>query len=400
MSKTKWTDELPGLMEGYEEAAPEGLWDAVLSEVTPKRRVAAGWWYGAGSLAAAAAVVLAVFLWKPKADTPSVVPGEALVQVIQEQTQAEEEPAPSVEAAPARPGGINRSRNFAETLETPETPVIPETPETQQQEPVNRETAEDTPPQTQPAAQPETVTDWPAFNTVELHKPQKVGKVKLQVSTGALLAQAGSLRSGYGIPSSPGLLSSIVPTKSSDDITVAMLSRNRASTTEGTHRQSVKMSLGVFYEFAPRWSVGSGVSYTVLRSDYTTLSGTTSTYTSRYLHYLGIPLQIQYNILEWNRLTVSANAGPLFEVAVGAKQTGRSYVGEQLASDQRDYPEVKDVQWSLGAGVGVQYRIFSHGAVFLQPGLSWHIPSDSEVESFYTVHPLSFDFSFGYRFMF
>ena len=61
----KWTDRLPDLMEGYSEAAPEGLWDAVLAGVEKSRRKVVPFWWVAGAVAVAAAVVLAVFLWKP-----------------------------------------------------------------------------------------------------------------------------------------------------------------------------------------------------------------------------------------------------------------------------------------------------------------------------------------------
>ena len=37
MSKD-WTDKLPSLLEDYEESAPEGLWDAVRTGVSAKKR--------------------------------------------------------------------------------------------------------------------------------------------------------------------------------------------------------------------------------------------------------------------------------------------------------------------------------------------------------------------------
>ena len=57
MSKNNWTDQLPELFEGYTEAEPEGLWDAVQGAMAPKQKKAAAaawWWYGAAALAAAA----------------------------------------------------------------------------------------------------------------------------------------------------------------------------------------------------------------------------------------------------------------------------------------------------------------------------------------------------------
>ena len=58
MSKKDWTDQLPELFEGYAEAEPEGLWEAVQGAMAPKRRKAAAawWWYVAAALATAACV--------------------------------------------------------------------------------------------------------------------------------------------------------------------------------------------------------------------------------------------------------------------------------------------------------------------------------------------------------
>ena len=58
-SKRDWTEDLPELFEGYTEAAPEGLWEAVEagSGAAAGRRRKAGWWYAGGALLAAAAVV-------------------------------------------------------------------------------------------------------------------------------------------------------------------------------------------------------------------------------------------------------------------------------------------------------------------------------------------------------
>ena len=66
MSKKDWTDQLPELFEGYAEAEPEGLWEAVQGAMAPKRRKAAAawWWYGAAALAAAACVAVGVFLFR------------------------------------------------------------------------------------------------------------------------------------------------------------------------------------------------------------------------------------------------------------------------------------------------------------------------------------------------
>ena len=94
-AKRDWTDDLPGLMEGYTEQEPDGLWEAVRAATVPWRRRAAAWWYAGGGLAAAAAIAGLVFLTRPAVPAPSVFSdtGERLAEQVE---PAVEETAPDV----------------------------------------------------------------------------------------------------------------------------------------------------------------------------------------------------------------------------------------------------------------------------------------------------------------
>ena len=245
---------------------------------------------------------------------------------------------------------------------------------------------------------PETHLEGPVVWPDEPMAPRrKARRGKLTVTSGgSLLAQGPAVVSqGYGVVYNPGMDSPEPMVKSG--ITTQMLSRNRPSSTEERHRQLFRMTLGVNYEFLPRWSIGTGLSYSILRSDYTTLSGTTETQTTRHMHYLGIPLNLQFRVLEWKRFSVYVNAGPMVETAVGASVKTLSYVSGFLASDQQENRDCRDWRWSVNAGAGVQLRLFRNGALFVQPGISWHIPGNGSVESAYTARPLAFAMDFGFR---
>lgn len=398
--RDQWTDKLPSLMEGFEEAPPEGLWDAVQAGVTRPKVV---WWPWAASMAAAAAVVLAVFLWKPslKAPAPEAsvpatmlpdVPRELLADIPEVMIPlAPEEPVSFTKAQKSAPRSLESQVLYTET---PASEVKADVPE------VNAEVPQV---QHEPRPQPETSEPAPEMPVIWPQEPEvrgrKAGRVQLTVTSGgALLAQAGSNTSqGYGVPSTPGMQASTL-TISPRGISPQLLSRNRPSSTVATHRQLIRVSLGVNYEFAPRWSVGSGLSYSILRSDYTTVSGTTETRSVRHLHYLGVPLNLQFNLLEWKRLSLYVYAGPMLEAAVGANVKTTSFVSEVMVSQQTERLIPKDWRWSLNAGAGAQLQLFRNGSLFVQPGISWHIPGNSSVESFYTAHSLAFSFDFGFRF--
>ena len=402
-----WINQLPSLMEGHKEAPPEGLWDAVQAGVNRPKLV---WWpWAAGLAAAAAAVVLAVFLWKPvqpvlpldstartevaptSSDNPVPfdIPEEQMAEVRspeQPTTQVHLEPETHPESQISAPRVHQEPEMHLDAQES--APEVQQEPETHLEPETHSETV------------PETVQEplvWPR----ETVKPKrKAGRVQITVTSGGVLLAQGptSVSQGYGVPYNPGMDSPAPMVKSG--ITTQMLSRNRESTTTANHRRMPRVSLGVNYGFASRWSIGTGLTYSALRSDYTTLSGTTETQTTRYLHYLGIPLNLQYQLLEWKKLSLYLIGGPMVETAVAARVDTRSYVSGGLASEQRENPACRDWRWSLNAGTGVQLQLFRYGSLFVQPGFSWHIPKNGGVESAYTARPFSFEMDFGLRWSF
>ena len=372
-------------MEGYQEAAPEGLWDAVQAGVARPKVV---WWpWVAGLVAAAAAIVLALFLWRPM---PSAIPADAPFGLL---TVPAERLADVTLAKPTprAPEGPISCSNPAET-ET-RAPKEPD-PCTNPSEPSQPE------PVAEPQPWPERPQPWPEPEQSARKPRRKTGRVEITVTSGGmLLAQApGTVTKSYGVAYNPGMGNAAPMVKS--DITTRMLSRNRETTTESQHRRLPRISLGVSYEFIPRWSVGTGITYSSLRSDYTALSGTTETRTVRHLHYLGVPLNIQYRAWEWKGFSLYLSGGPMLESAVGASVETNSYVSGKLASEQSESISCKDWFWSLNAGAGLQFKIARETALYLQPGLSWHIPGGHHIESSYTARPLSFEMDFGARWTF
>lgn len=396
----KWTDKLPSLMEGYEEAAPEGLWEGVSAGVAPKRRWAVAWWVG-GSLAAAAAVALVVFLWRPEQSERALVPEATLAEAV---TVLEDAPEVIPEVVPEVVPQVVKPLQQKVIQTVPETPIVAPAEEPVEEPKTKEEPAKEQPkttvPETKPATQNTTVDVFSSIG--QSPKPKKHdSKIQVTLGTGGFLANAsGGTTRGYGIPYNPGMPMTTLTKAGGEPITVPMLGRNRESTTQSSHRQSVKLNIGISYSFAPRWSVGSGVTYTVLRSEYTTDSGNTVSKATRQLHYLGIPLNLQFMVFEWRELGIGVNAGGMWETAVGSRLNKMEYVGDELASESQEFPGVKDQRWSINGGVSLQYQLFRYGAIFVQPGVSWHIPGNNEVESYYTVHPVAFDFTLGYRFTF
>ena len=67
------------------------------------------------------------------------------------------------------------------------------------------------------------------------------------------------------------------------------------------HRQPIRFGLSLRYQLDDRWSVESGLSYTRLSSDITTVEAGMTTVTEQRLNYIGLPLNVGYDL--WKKRT-------------------------------------------------------------------------------------------------
>ena len=439
MSNKDWTDRLPELLENFTEAEPAGLWDAVRGGIVPaRRRVAAGWWYAGGALLAAAAVVAVVLLWpvRPSVDV-SVVPGNVLLGQGGSLTEAEEALASSARLAsqtppsgagslplqprgamaadasaspasgrtalsaiadPSRQGmtqsGADQSQQSGDSIQQGLTPSV--------EVDLPRDSVRTAGQEEAVKAEAEGVT-WPEGAVREEMKKRRrrpATRVQVGMSTTGYFAQASSVRSGVGIPSSPGLRSGLA-TKSADFNAQTVFnpyvtSRNKPSTTEARHAQDMRISLALKVNLDYRWGIETGIVSSTISSSFLTTVGNTQSMQERSINYVGIPLYLCYNLLDWKKLGIYMSAGPMYEFSTGTNTSTTTSIGTSRTRND-DHGRYKDNPWSLNANAGMQLQVFKHGAIFLQPGFSYHFKDNSKLETFYTEHPAAFNITFGYR---
>ena len=434
-NKRDWTEDLPGLLEGYAEQAPDGLWEAVRAAAEPRRRRTVAWWYAGGALAAAAAISAVVLLTRPAspiAPIPASVPemlAEQTVSAEEETLPAAEETnagepipeisAPTTEAShPFVPSPSQSQSAPAASSQTVSSPAQ----ETEAPVPVSHPASASTPePAREPgqdAAQPgHPSTDAgnpPSQTRVPLHKdprrtpPAKMSpRVQLGVSTG-LLAQASSQTPA----TTPALLSQAASSflaefayapasrsmsGGSDVWTLLMAGRNKQGTTQASHRQSARFGVGLKVGLLPRWGLETGLVRTQLQSSFRTPAGNASLTTERAYTYWGVPLYLHFDALQWRSLDLYLAGGPMLEWSRSCKESQALHLnGKQLAS-KSGTPAFNDRRMSLNLDAGLQWTFFDHNALFVQPGFSWHIPSEGMPDNFYSAHPAAFQLTLGYR---
>lgn len=172
--------------------------------------------------------------------------------------------------------------------------------------------------------------------------------------------------------------------------------------TKYSHKLPVKFGVSFRYGFNERIGVESGLTYTLLNSTFTTAAGATNGNTTgkQTLHYIGIPLNVTYNIIGTRLFNVYASGGGAVEKAVGGHFETTGHVGGQHSETNRIALKPKELQWSLNASAGAQVNVLNQLGLFVEPGISYRIPSGSHVRSIYTDKQLDFSIGFGIRFNF
>ncbi|MCR5409193.1 MAG: PorT family protein [Bacteroidales bacterium] len=423
MTNKDWTDKLPELLDSYVEAEPEGLWDAVQAGLAPgaapdaeprRRHVIATWWYAGGALLAAAAISAVFFLWPSRPSVPAVpsVTPVAEVTSVPEITVVPGEMVANVnEISPRASLGRDDKNDIVldnkTVVDFDDKTVI--SSEVEKSLPPSSAPPAETLPEEAPVTHEEPPQAVPQ-TFLAAPKQRRVPSLKVQMglsTTNYFGQMAMNTTAGVGFPENPGIRPDAVPATKANSTTSAntagvpkMLSRNKASTTDATHSQSLRTGIGLAIDITEHWGVETGIIMSTLSSHFNTTVGDSREYTTRTLYYRGIPLYARYNALRWERFSLYFNAGPMYEYLVRSSTDKDTYVGSRETGHTVDNTNINDSIWSLNAGAGLQLRIFNHGALYVLPGASYHFPAGSSIESFYTEHPLSYSVTFGFNFLF
>lgn len=167
--------------------------------------------------------------------------------------------------------------------------------------------------------------------------------------------------------------------------------------TDIKHRQPVTMGVSLRYNLDEKWSLTSGLTYTILSSELR--SGSDSYYytSEQILHNVGIPLNINYNLWENKKMSVYLSGGGLVEKNIYGKLKTDYFVDNKFKSNKEDKISVDQLQWSLNTSVGVSYNLSSKIGFYAEPGVSYYLKNGSGVETIYKEKPVNFSLRLGLR---
>lgn len=162
------------------------------------------------------------------------------------------------------------------------------------------------------------------------------------------------------------------------------------------HQLPVTVGATLQWYLSDHWAIETGLTYTRLLSTFDT--GVTSTYHHReqHIHYLGIPVRVHAQLLEHKRWHLYAAAGISTELPVAASVATQTITLAQRTDAVKEHISAP-VQFAPSLGAGVSFDITPAIGLYAEPSAQWFIPTNSDVETYRTEHPLRFIPQVGLR---
>jgi len=169
------------------------------------------------------------------------------------------------------------------------------------------------------------------------------------------------------------------------------------------HSQPISFGVAISKNLSDRVSLETGINYTYVTSKFKSVSNPDfNAKDNQYFHYLGIPLSVNYKVLEWKKLQVYLSAGGEvqkdFYGRINSKQVLKNlYNAEDTESRtiSQDHP-----QFSLTSSLGLSYPIYNKLSVYTKIGAAYYFDAKNPYETIYSDRRWIFNLNIGLKFGF
>lgn len=187
----------------------------------------------------------------------------------------------------------------------------------------------------------------------------------------------------------------------SDPAGVGLFSNGDEIETKVRHRQPVRAGISVRYGLTRRWSLETGITYTMLSSDIEAGSGTRTYVADLSLHYIGIPLQVNFDVFARKRWSLYLTAGGMVEKCVAGNEKVKSVTaGVHETVSSKNNVTVKPLQWSVGAAAGAEFDFTPAVGIYVEPGVQYSFHNSGPYRTVWQDRPVNFSLEVGLRFNF
>ena len=401
--KERWIDDIKVEMQEFESDSPKGLWESIEGRL-PASKVAPthswwGWAVAAGALAVAGASAFLFFrpispqeVISVEKVEPVVALNDVLPDPSEQIVRLQEAVEPIAVSQPKEAQRSEKSAASQKTDELRETTAVREVETARETETVQ---------ESEIVQEPEAVQELESLPWEEFSQETRVARKAPQnrVSVGLAASGAASFSQTALIGGGPlfGVGLDAVSWEDSPKLGLAVVNQGKDIESELRHKVPVRLTLGVSYAITDRLSVVSGLSHTLLLSEYK--EGTQQNYKSgeQRVEYVGVPINLKYDFYSSTRLDVYASAGLTLDKCIKANRTDDYFLsGENRLKEVISLGE-HPFQLSAGAAFGAEYRIYDSLWLFGECGLAYFFNERSSLEILYKERPLNATFNLGIR---
>lgn len=422
-----WTNKLKNKMEGYTEQPSDSVWAGISAAagLTGNKRRAVPLWLLASSAIAAAALFGAMLIFNAKEEIPATMTAEA-VKVGQEpavsaQVVQDNDITSVPEVSQARRYVETEVRDFRGAAVSGDFSDVPS-------DEVAREPFGEVVGVTAAASENEGNIETDMEESIEpddnggrfadawkwvlaepeLQRTKRGGKLAagLSVNGSGSASSLSSRPTAAALGANPldcGVSSADWVDRRVESAAGVIVYNQPEVSTEYSHKMPVKIGASIRYDFNKFLGIESGLTYSFLSSDLKTgeegvVSGWSKGVQS--MHYLGIPLNLSFNIFSSRYFNAYVTAGGLMEKCVrGSLKTDEYLDGKYHGSSSTSLKQ-KGLQWSVNGAAGIQVNILPQLGLYMEPGVSHHFSNNSKVRTIYSDKPTDFSLSFGLRYTF
>jgi len=164
------------------------------------------------------------------------------------------------------------------------------------------------------------------------------------------------------------------------------------------HHQPIKFGISLRYSLNPRWNIQTGLTYSYLVSEFSEEYAHQSEQTKQKLHYIGIPVQVGYQVWKKKRFNSYIALGGQAEKLVGGKATTLCWQNNDYRHSYTKSVSDKHLLFSALASVGAEYHLGHTVSLYAEPSVHYYFKNGSGLENHYTKQPLNFNLTIGLRF--
>ncbi len=163
------------------------------------------------------------------------------------------------------------------------------------------------------------------------------------------------------------------------------------------HYMPLVIGLSVNKSLSSRWSVETGLRYSLLRSDFLSQSKVMNKETVQRIHYIGVPLKFNYRILTYNGFSLYGHGGGALDIPVNGSQSISEYSPEWGNPSNTTIHIHAPLQWSVEGGLGIQYHFTPSFCIYAEPSFKYYFNPGSDIKTIRQDKPFEFTIPIGLR---